>query len=439
MAEITFCGVVQTYGISRNSVTEMAVCSASRITAKKYRVISMEGPFADREPDFMPETGQLVAGKARLRGVWDGSILVEFLGAELKRISVDEVANFTGEPFKYVYNPRAEREIILAGKDFYKFRLDTAIFPNQLCWRKGDFPFARLALQFLKANASSMAKLDGTAIFFSWVMNTKIEKSIFASLYEKRNGRRKPGGKKFRRAAMFLLLPKNEEVHTPIFFLADCSGMKLQRGAAYHFKNLPLLCNNDTMPASPMCEAESTLFCGRGDFFLADNPETESLPALHEELENTLYMPDWLWEKYFTEKLAKAELANWIENIGKKMRDLGLAMPDKVHGWWYHWCETTTLRVSDADSGNLAILVPDFRDGGPARILVLPQERYRANRHTFPEVAAAFSIAEEPRIIEGSWKPDEAAWEHIKKWIKLNREVLLQETFYFGDIQKVED
>lgn len=132
MAEITFCGVVQTYGISRNSVTEMAVCCASRITAKKYRVISLEGPFADRQPDFTPETGQLVTGKARLFGVWDGSIFVEFLGNGLKRISVEEAANFTGESFKYVYNPRAEREIVLAGKDFYKFRLDATVFPNQL-------------------------------------------------------------------------------------------------------------------------------------------------------------------------------------------------------------------------------------------------------------------------------------------------------------------
>lgn len=102
MAVISFCGVGVAYGLDRDSIPELAICCASRITSKKYRVISLEGAFKELRPDFEPKPGQFVTGKAELHRVWDGSILVEFFGEELKILSNTNSTNFNRQLFKYI-------------------------------------------------------------------------------------------------------------------------------------------------------------------------------------------------------------------------------------------------------------------------------------------------------------------------------------------------
>lgn len=145
MAIITFTGLIVSWGAATNLPPQLVVCCASRINAKDWRIISLEGAFAGGAPDLPLKIGKLEHGKAKLLKIWDGSICVEFLKEGFAVLASDSLYGFSGEPLKYVYNPRAGRKIALAAKDFYHFRLDKSK-KYRITGRLYSYPCSRLPL-----------------------------------------------------------------------------------------------------------------------------------------------------------------------------------------------------------------------------------------------------------------------------------------------------
>lgn len=417
MNMITFVGIIVARGIGRDSVQEIVVCFVSRLGTKNWQVVSLEGKFAEMPSDFELEAGMIVSGNAKLLKIWDGSLLVEFMKANFQILPHDTITDFQGRPLKYIRNPHAERKMVLAGKEFYSFRLDETYYHRQIKWVPGHSPFGRFPLNMLTKGMESMALLDCYAILFA--------------------KNKQKYGKLFQKAGLFLLASATTRIHTPIFMLAeaDIDGA-WQKGGVYHFENLPILYSNDTLYASAAGEAEATLVCGKGKFSFVQNPGTRVLAFFYDEIGDVANMPEWLWKRYFGCKLDRIALSEWRSVIRDRLELTGNLPAEKTHGWWYHWYHQTTLKKSDASSQDgIAILVPDFADGGPCRIIALPENAYMADREQFPENAIAISVSDEPQIIEGSWEPDHHTWKLIKKWIIYNAAALRQKGICVGDLK----
>lgn len=116
MPMITFQGMIVSIGTGVNP--ELAVCCASRIDSKDWRVISLEGKFADKFPDLRLEAGMLVSGQARLMEIWDGSIVAQFMAEDFQILPNDMLTDLMENPLKSIRAPQAKRKISLAGKEF---------------------------------------------------------------------------------------------------------------------------------------------------------------------------------------------------------------------------------------------------------------------------------------------------------------------------------
>lgn len=415
MGEINFLGMVISYGIGVEP--ELAVCCASRIGPKEWRVVSLEGKFAETSPNFEILAGMLVSGKAIIQEIWDGSIMVQFMVDDFQILPDRMPTEVRMKLLKYVHAPRAERKITLAGKEFYRFRLDETYHPQQIKWNQRHSPLGKLSAASLKKDGDSLAHLTGYAMLFS--------------------KKRIKYGKRSVKVGIFLLSNTNCETHTPIFMLAEAeTGAPWQKGGIYHFENLPILYNNDTLGASPAGEAESTLFCGKGKFALVNNPHDAILSFLYDELGDVANMPAWLWRKYFGSRLDRCLLTLWRRAIGVHLHKTDTLPKEKTHGWWYAWHHTTTLKINEPINEAIVILTPDFADGGPSRVIALPESAYKANRKRFPENAIAVSVSADPVIIEGAWKPESQSWELIKNWIRKNEVILKQEVISCGDFKE---
>lgn len=411
---INFIGMVVSCGVGKEP--ELVICCASRIDLKSWRIISLEGKFVRESHNFEIRTGMLVAGKAKILEIWDGSILVQFLAKDFQILPADMPMELRGKLLKYIQSPTMERKIKLAGKEFYRFRLDNAYYPRQVKWDQRQLPLAKLSTAMLTEDGDSTALLAGYALLFA-------KKRI---IY----------GKRSLKTGIFLLANINMQTHTPIFMLAEAeTGEPWQKGGIYHFENLPILYNNDTLFASPAGEAESTLFCGKGKFEIVHNPSDEILSFLYDELGDASFMPSWLWRKYFGSKMDRNKLAEWRMDIGKLLQKAVKPPKEKAHGWWYAWHHATTLKINDPITESIVIITPDFADGGPSRVIALPENAYKANRKRFPENAIAVSVSADPVIIEGAWKPGPQSWELIKSWIRKNEVSLKQEVISCGDLK----
>lgn len=416
MNMITFLGVVVGRALNRDSVPEIAVCCVSRTDAKDWRVISLEGKFAESSPDFAIEAGMIAYGRAKLMKIWDGSLLVQFMKEDFQILPSDTIKDFHGRHLKYIHNPHAERMMTVAGKKFYRFRLDEIFYPHQLKWIPGQSPFGRFPLNMLAEDRKSMAVLNGSAILFA---KTRLKY-----------------GKLDRKVGIFLLASATTLTHTPIFMLADADIREAwHKGGLYHFKELPILYSNDTLYASPAGEAESTLVCGKGRFSFVQNPDAKILAFFYDELGDVANMPEWLWHKYFGCKLDRASLGGWRSDVRARLELVSSQPMEKAHGWWYHWYDQTTLKISDTSQDGIIILVPGFTEGGPYRIIALPGNVYMTDRERFPEHAIAVSVSADPRIIEGRWVPDQQSWELIKKWVIYNEAALKQDSIFVGDLK----
>lgn len=294
---IRFLGVVVAWGRARDSAPEIAVCCVSRIGAKDWQVISLEGKFEEDSPDFAIEAGMIVSGSAKLMKIWDGSLFVQFMKNNFQILPPDTTRNFQGMSLKYIHNPQAERKMVVAGKKFYHFRLDETYYPNQIKWIPGQSPFGRFPLNMLSEDRKSMAALTGYAMLFA---KTRLKY-----------------GKWSRKGGIFLLGNATTRTHTPIFLLADADIEEAwQKGGIYYFTNLPILYNNNTLYTSANGEAESTLSCGKGKFSFIQNPNDKILAFFYDELRDTANMPEWLWDKYFGCKLDRKTLNSFTAYTG---------------------------------------------------------------------------------------------------------------------------
>lgn len=425
MATINFLGLVTAWQPNPRHAYQLIICCMACTGPKTFHLISLEGDFISEIPDSEPEIGSLVYGEAKILKVWDGSILVEFRKDKLRFNCVENCWNFANNPLKFVYAPRAARQVHVLARDFYRKRLSPEYYPNQLNWYVTKRTFGNLVPGILRHTGYSMAKIEGNALFVTRIKNNRAIKSLQACAFETSKGdadkipyryiKGKKGQEKF---AVFLLSNMTCEIHNPTFMISRMEKkFPIMQGQIYHFREVPILAVEDDIR-----EEESTLFCGIGTIEPILHPDEDLLLQFYDELGNCEMMPDWLWDKYFSGKMGRYMIQMYKRAIAKILIEEGVDIPTQVHGWWYYWGPLYSFHAQGEEE--IAVIAPDFRDAGPSRVVILPMNLYKKHRRTFPQYASAVSISEDPQIIEGSFKPSPGNWELLKDWIISNRPAL---------------
>lgn len=294
MPIVTFKGLVTAWNPEPRHAYQLIICCMARTGPKMYHPISLEGDFTPGLPDFTPEIGSYVYGEAQILQVWDGSILVEFMKDKFQTIASDACQDFNGELLPYVHSPRADRNMCLIAKDFYRLRLFPEYYPNQLNWNVCKRPFGRLAPYLLAKAGDSMAKIEGHGIFITKIKYNKAIDSLRNCAFEinevcdnKKLTKRKNSKNHKEKFALFLLAGIAGDNHNPTFMISRMeNGYPLKQGQTYHFKELPLLAVEDDMR-----EEESTIFCGKGTFQAAQHIWKIPLLQLYNDLGNCERMP----------------------------------------------------------------------------------------------------------------------------------------------------
>lgn len=428
MATITFMGLVTAWQAEPRHAYQLIICCMASTAPKIFHPISLEGDFASETPDLEPEIGSYVWGEAKVLQVLDGSILVEFQKDKLRFNCAANCWGFGNIPQKFSYTPRADRQMRLLAKEFYRQRLFSEYYPNQLNWNANKRPFGYIASGILAQPGNSMAKIAGNALFIKKIKNNREFESLKKYSFEtgenyvtKKPYGRSQGKRSQEKFALFLLADMTRKIHNATFMITRMEkDFPLQRGSIYQFNELPILAVEDDIR-----EEEATIFCGKGTFQAVENPKTDLLLQFYDELGNCKMMPDWLWKKYFSGKLERTAIQKFKRDIAETLTAGGVDIPPRVHGWWYYWGPVYRVKAQGEDE--VAILAPDFRDADPPRVIIAPMTVYKSNRRQFPAYSSAVSVDEEPQIIEGAYRPEPGNWELIKSWIINNRNALEKE------------
>lgn len=427
MANITFKGIIIAWNPEPRHAYQLIICCMARTGPKMFHPLSLEGDFTKGMPDFTPEIGNYAFGVAKLLNIVDGSILVEFMKDKFHTIASDTCLDFNNDPLKYVYAPRAGRQMRLLAKEFYRRRLFPEYYPNQLNWNARKQPFGSVAPCLLAKAGYSMAKIEGHAIFITKIKNNKAIESLRNCAFEtdevshdKKLLGHKKGKKTIEKFAIFLLAGMTAEIHNPAFMISRMEKANhLKQGQIYHFKDLPILAVEDDIR-----EEESTIFCGKGSFQPDQHIWQDTLLQLYYDLGNCEMMPGWLWNKYFRKKLERTVVQRLKIEMEEMITAKGIDIPKQIHGWWYYWEPIFKLNVPLEEE--IVVLAPAFRDGGPARIIIVPMSVYENKklRKIFSLHSSAVSVCETPEIIEGDFRPEPESWEQLKFWITENRRPL---------------
>lgn len=425
MSIISFIGLVTAWQPKPRHAYQLIICCMARTGPKMYHPVSLEGDFTTGLPDFTPEIGSYVYGKAQILQVWDGSILVEYRRETLRFNCVERCLDFGNNLLKFVYAPRVDRKLRLLAKEFYRQRLFPEYYPNQLNWNAGKRPFGYIASGILAQPGYSMAKIAGNALFIKKIKNNGEIQSLQKCSFEtgendtaKKSYGHNQGKRPQEKFALFLLAGMTSKIHNATFMIARIEkDLPLHRGSIYQFSELPILAVEDDRR-----EEESTIFCGKGTFQAVENPKTDLLLQFYDELGNCEMMPASLWKKYFSGKLERTAIQKFKKVVAERLNARGVDIPPNVHGWWYYWGPVYRVKAQGEDE--VAILAPDFRDAGATRVIIAPMTVYKSNRRQFPAYSSAVSVGEKPQIIEGAYRPEPGNWKLIKRWIIDNHHAL---------------
>lgn len=223
---------------------------------------------------------------------------------------------------------------------------------------------------------------------------------------------------------------------------------KLAAGDVFMASNLPIL-------QALAREGTAILECGEAVTWKKLNSEALSqiLPVLYDGLLDFMYGRRLCWEFIFPDLRARDTLPDVMLLVRDRMDRLGIAPTQRIHGYWgrYH-LYMTALGPKTTNIPKITIIMPDFATSChdpdeifkpirnwqkleavwdnwikyyfsslPARIFVMPDD---LAPELFPVEGCSVSIAEEPRILEGPFRPDENTWNLVCQWIRHNVEVL---------------
>lgn len=98
--------------------------------------------------------------------------------------------------------------------------------------------------------------------------------------------------------------------------------------------------------------------------------------------------------------MERAAIRRLQKEIGDMIIAKGIEIPKRIYGWWYYWEPIFNLNVPFEEE--IVVLAPAFRDGGPARVIIVPLLIYENKkfRKDFSLYSSAVSVCENPEIIE---------------------------------------
>lgn len=193
----------------------------------------------------------------------------------------------------------------------------------------------------------------------------------------------------------------------------------------------------------------SIIRCGKAESRQALN-EAElktALPILYDNLYNLLWGTRVGLPTLYPKRKTVDKMPELLRKLGNLMSNLGVRPENKVHGWWgTYWMPLTSLHPNKSgipgivlqfggglfcDEGKIGnVLDPDIDwpivesfyshvriadKKHPPRVIIHPEDE---SSRSFFENSCSISFNEEPRILEGVYKPDKEVWEKTCKWIE---------------------
>lgn len=202
-------------------------------------------------------------------------------------------------------------------------------------------------------------------------------------------------------------------------------------------------------------DGTSILECGETGTWkkLSSAAAGQILPSLYDGLLDFMYGRRLCWEFVFPHLRAKDTIPGVLRQTKKEIDERGLAQDSRIHVYWgRYWRFLDPLGPKTTKIPNVTILVPtfatecddpceifkpirewrkmeDYLDDWiryyfstlPPRVFVMPNDLAPM---FCPTAGCAVSIAADPEILEGVFRPDANTWILVREWIRQNMEVL---------------